>query len=198
MFELRTRVGNWHGGVAMKLQNPKIRSPFDAWIHLQLSLDPTSGTCQILSQVVGGLSATTGPCNANWNTPPPEFHRPLHCSVIARKQVTTARLRSPSAHTRCLRQGLNQQHSSSKTCLPVGQASRGPVDRMLQCSLQHSSPHFGLPALFSLHANHTSSHDSPISVRPTRSYVLKLETILVRASSRDRLIRLMSRCHCVD
>ena len=53
LFELRTHAGNWHSGTEGKLTDTKIPAAFDAWNHLQLTLDSTAGTCQVLLQVIG-------------------------------------------------------------------------------------------------------------------------------------------------
>ena len=53
LFELRTRSGTWHCGTDGKLTDTKIPAAFDAWNHLQLSLDSKAGTCQVLLQVIG-------------------------------------------------------------------------------------------------------------------------------------------------
>ena len=53
IFELRTRAGTWHYGTSEQLTDTEIPAAFDAWNHLQLTLDSTSGTCEVLTQVIG-------------------------------------------------------------------------------------------------------------------------------------------------
>lgn len=53
IFELRTRAGTWHYGTSEQLTDTEIPAAFDAWNHLQLTLDSTSGTCEVLIQVIG-------------------------------------------------------------------------------------------------------------------------------------------------
>lgn len=53
IFELRTRAGTWHYGTSEQLTDTEIPAAFDAWNHLQLTLDSTSGTCEVLLQVIG-------------------------------------------------------------------------------------------------------------------------------------------------
>ncbi len=60
IFELRTRSGTWHSGTNGKLTDTKIPAAFDAWNHLQVTLDSTSGTCQVLLQVSGDAPRPLG------------------------------------------------------------------------------------------------------------------------------------------
>lgn len=53
LFELHTRSGTWHSGTEGMLTDSKLPAAFDAWNHLQLTLDSTSDLCQVLVQVIG-------------------------------------------------------------------------------------------------------------------------------------------------
>lgn len=55
IFELRTRAGTWHYGTSEQLTDTEIPAAFDAWNHLQLTLDLSSGTCEVLYKLSANL-----------------------------------------------------------------------------------------------------------------------------------------------
>ena len=53
LIELRTHQGNWHYLDGDTLIDTRIAAAFDAWNHVQLVIDPSNKSWQVILQVIG-------------------------------------------------------------------------------------------------------------------------------------------------